>query len=149
MDEWGMTHDLLNIACKPMKDLTRDDIRALKEEYQRLYGMNTPTRTSRTFLAGNVAWGLQAEAMGQDPKSLREKLLRQFKRIKQTKRRLQVGAKLIREWHGNSYQVTITSKGYEYDNQTYSSLTPIAQLITNSHVSGPRFFGVSKSNDKQ
>jgi len=148
MDEWGMSHELLDIACKPMKDLTRDDIRALKTEYQRLYGQPSPVRTSRTFLTGNVAWGLQAEAMGQDPSKLREKLLKRFKRIKQTKGRLQIGARLIREWHGTTYQVTVTRKGYEYNNQTYSSLTPIAQLITGSHVSGPRFFGISKSHDR-
>ena len=146
MDEWGMSHELLNIACKPMKDLTRDDIRALKEEYQRLYGRPSPARPSRTFLTGNVAWGLQAEAQGDNPLALRQKLVAQFATQSIKKRTLlSNGAQLVREWKGNTYIVTKTKEGYRYQNKTYKSLTPIAKHITNNHISGPKFFGLTKS----
>ena len=143
-----MNEDVLNIACKPIKDLTSEDIRALKSEYERLYHRSAPKRPSTTFLAGNVAWGLQAEAMGKHPVKLRDALFKKLKRSKQKKNRLQVGAQLIRQWHGDTYRVTVTQGGYEYNQKTYHSLTPIAKLITGTHISGPRFFGITKANGK-
>ena len=143
-----MNEDVLNIACKPIKDLTSEDIRALKVEYVRLYKRPVPKRPSTTFLAGNVAWGLQAEAMGKHPVKLREALFKKLKRSKQTKNRLQAGAQLIRQWHGDTYQVTVTEDGYEYNQKIYTSLTPIAKLITGTHISGPRFFGTTKASGK-
>lgn len=138
--------DVLEIACKPIKDLTCEDKQVLKAEFERIYGKPPPLRPSTTFLAGNVAWGLQAERMGKDPLKLRAQILRQFRQLKNNKHRLQSGTQLIREWHGNTYRVTITSEGYEYDNQHYANLSQIAKRITGSHVSGPRFFGLQKSN---
>ncbi len=137
--------DVLKIACKPVKDLTSQDKRVLKAEFERLYKRPLPPRPSTTFLCGNVAWGLQAEAMGKDPLKLRARILRQFKQLKTNKLRLQSGTQLIREWHGNTYHVTLTQDGYEYNNKTYKSLSQIAKLITGSHVSGNRFFGVKSS----
>ena len=55
-----------------------------------------------------------------------------------------VGSLLIREWQGKTYRVSITAGGYEYQGQTYRSLTAIAKLITGSHWSGPAFFGLNK-----
>ncbi len=144
-----MKNDVLAIACKPIKELTSEDIRVLKSEYLRIYNKPAPSRPSTTFLVGNVAWGLQAEAIGKNPISLRQEIFKKLKRIKHTKNNLQIGTQLIREWHGNTYRVAVTNEGYEYNNQTYSSLTPIARLITGSHISGPRFFGVSKPHDRK
>ena len=143
-----MNDDVLRIACKPIKDLTVEDIRALKLEYVRLYQRPVPKRPSTTFLAGNVAWGLQAKALGKDPLKWRATLFKQLKQLKQPKSKLQVGAQLIREWHGNTYKVTVTQDGYEYNQTTYKSLTPISRLITGTHISGPRFFGLTKSHAK-
>ena len=141
-----MKNDVLAIACKPIKDLTTENIRALKEEYQRLYGMPSPTRTSRTFLTGNVAWGLQAEAQGDNPLALRQKLVAQFANQKAGKRTsLSDGAQLVREWKGNTYIGTKTKEGYRHQNKIYKSLTPIAMHITGNHISGPKFFGLTKS----
>jgi hypothetical protein len=39
----------------------------------------------------------------------------------------------------------VTEEGFEYVGRTYSSLSKIAQAITGAHWSGPRFFGLNRS----
>jgi len=65
---------------------------------------------------------------------------------------LKPGARLVREWHRRTHTVTVTEDGFEYAGMTYPSLTKIAKKITDTHWSGPRFFGLmhsgaSRTND--
>ena len=53
-----------------------------------------------------------------------------------------LGTVLVREFQGRDHQVTVTLEGFEYEGETYRSLTKIANLITGSHWSGPVFFGL-------
>ena len=57
------------------------------------------------------------------------------------------GTRLVREWQGRTYVVTVTDDGFNYDSETYTSLSAIAQRITGAHWSGPRFFGVRPSGE--
>ena len=61
--------------------------------------------------------------------------------------RLKPGTRLVREWNGRTYTVTITEDGFAYNGMTYSSLTKIARIITGAHWSGPRFFGLNGKTD--
>ncbi len=146
MDEWVMNHKDQTLINKSCRALTKDDIAVLKAHFVRLYQRDVPKRVSRTFLHGNVAWGLQAEAQGDNPLALRQKLVAQFSNKKVGKQTsLSDGAQLVREWKGNTYIVTKTKEGYRHQNKTYKSLTPIAMHITGHHISGPKFFGLTKS----
>jgi hypothetical protein len=40
----------------------------------------------------------------------------------------------------------VTEDGFEYAGRAYSSLSKIAQAITGAHWSGPRFFGLNRSD---
>jgi hypothetical protein len=51
------------------------------------------------------------------------------------------GTRLIREWRGQTHEVTVLDEGYEWQGVRYRSLSPIARAITGSRWSGPRFFG--------
>lgn len=54
-----------------------------------------------------------------------------------------VGAQLVREWGGQSHQVTVLGGGwYLYKGESYKSLTRVAKVITGAHWSGPKFFGL-------
>jgi hypothetical protein len=55
---------------------------------------------------------------------------------------LKPGARLVREWHGRTYTVTVTEDGFKYGGTSYPSLTKIAKKITGAQWSGPRFFGL-------
>ena len=53
------------------------------------------------------------------------------------------GARLIREFKGKQYTVTIISDGYEYNGKKYKSLSAIANEITGTRWNGRKFFGVA------
>lgn len=122
----------------------------LKAHFVRLYKRKVPKWVAPTFLHGNVAWGLQAEEQGHDPIKLRQKLVSQIRTTTSIKTRdPSTGTQLIREWKGNTYTVTKTKEGYRYNNKIYKSLTPIAQQITSNHISGPKFFGLTKTTHEK
>ena len=53
------------------------------------------------------------------------------------------GTKLIREWRGKVHEVLTLEDGqFAYSGKTYRSLTTIARHITDTHQSGPKFFGL-------
>lgn len=58
------------------------------------------------------------------------------------RRQLVAGARLLRDWNGQTHAVDVTASGYLYEGQQYRSLTAIARRITGVHWSGPRFFGL-------
>ena len=58
----------------------------------------------------------------------------------------QTGTRLVREWQGQNYEITIMDKDYHWQGKQYKSLTAIAYEITGTKWSGPRFFGL---NDKE
>lgn len=53
------------------------------------------------------------------------------------------GTRFIREWNGRTIAVTATKAGFEWDSETYRSLSEIARAVTGAHWSGPRFFGLT------
>ena len=53
------------------------------------------------------------------------------------------GTGFVREWNGKTIAVTATEGGFEWDNDTYRSLSEIARKVTGAHWSGPRFFGLT------
>jgi len=60
-----------------------------------------------------------------------------------------LGTVLVREFQGRDHQVTVTLEGFEYEGETYRSLTKIANLITGSHWSGPVFFGLKGGKNEK
>ena len=58
-------------------------------------------------------------------------------------RNMTQGTRLVKEWKGKIYTVTITIDGrYEYDGEIYRSLSAVADKITGTHWNGKKFFGV-------
>jgi len=58
------------------------------------------------------------------------------------------GTRLLREWQGQTFEVTIMDSGYAYRGARYESLSKIAREITGARWSGPRFFGLKKGVPK-
>lgn len=132
----------MNLNCKSLNELNGA---ALRQLYVDIMGHSPPPKASHHFLKGNIAWNLQVQELEENPNSLRQYLLQQSKICTKSKRALyKPGTRLIREWQGKVYEVTIHEHGYEYDGSIFRSLSQIANLITNSHCSGPRFFGLDK-----
>lgn len=58
---------------------------------------------------------------------------------------LVIGTILTKKYKGKIYQVTVKGEQeYEWENNIYPNLTAIAQKITRGHVSGPKFFGLTR-----
>lgn len=53
------------------------------------------------------------------------------------------GTRFVREWNGKTIAVTATDSGFEWNEETYRSLSEIARKVTGAHWSGPRFFGLN------
>ena len=53
------------------------------------------------------------------------------------------GTRFVREWNGKTIAVTATEGKFEWDSETYRSLSEIARKVTGAHWSGPRFFGLT------
>ena len=63
---------------------------------------------------------------------------------------LPAGTKLVREWGGQPHEVAVLANGarFEYQGQSYKTLTKVAKVITGAHWSGPRFFGLHKCREQ-
>ena len=121
----------------------------LRDEWWRLYQTPPPRRLSRDLLIRGIAYKLQENAHGGLSKATQRRLRTLAKTFAQTGRvapgrgpRLRPGARLVRQWRGRTYVVTVTETGFEYTGKQYRSLSSIARRITGAHWSGPRFFGV-------
>ena len=54
------------------------------------------------------------------------------------------GTILTREYHGETHQVTVLDRGFEYQGKVYRSLSGIATAITSTQWNGYLFFGLKK-----
>ncbi|MBK8015228.1 MAG: DUF2924 domain-containing protein [Betaproteobacteria bacterium] len=51
-----------------------------------------------------------------------------------------VGTTLKRSFKGQDHTIKVTAAGYQFDGQTFGSLTAVARHITGYAISGPVFF---------
>jgi transposase-like protein len=101
----------------------------LKQCWRSLYGTEPPPRVGRSLLRQAIAYRLQENALGGLRPSTR-RLLQQVAtdadagRAANTasERKLKPGAVLLREWHGNTHQVTVLADGVRFRGQRYRSL---------------------------
>jgi len=128
-------------------DIKISTVAELREAFEVTFSVPLQQQVSLDFIKGNLAWVIQAKLQKQNHKILREKLIKKTHcaTIKH-KTSYQSGTRLIREWQGQTYEVTVMDKGYHWHGKQYRSLTAIAHEITGTKWSGPRFFGL---NDKK
>ena len=55
-----------------------------------------------------------------------------------------IGRTLTRTYKGDDYQVKVGREGFEFNGQTYRSLSAVANSITGSHINGFKFFGLAQ-----
>ena len=130
--------------------LSEMDAVALRSEWRRLYRSEPPKRLSRDLLELGVAWKLQERVLG----GLRTATKRQLGELARTMAErsdlpvartanLRPGARLIREWNGETHEVLVMEDGFQWNGRTWASLSVIAREMTGTRWSGPRFFGLN------
>ena len=128
----------------------------LRAEWRRLFrGQIMPGGLGRDLSVRAMAWRLQEQAQGSLSLATRKELTRLSKQLADTgdidvssALGLKPGTKLVRRWHGRTYQVLVLDEGFQFEDRHYRSLTPTARQITGSAWSGPRFFGLEKTDDR-
>jgi hypothetical protein len=141
--------DTTAMAMK-LESLQGMDYAALWHEWRRLYRASAPQRVGRDLLMLGVAWKIQEQALGGMGATTRRRLAdlaQMLERDGDVTRnrvaRLKPGAKLVREWRGETHTVIVLDNGFEWQGRHWRSLSAIAREISGGHWSGPRFFGLA------
>ena len=151
----------LDLAAE-LAALRRLNAQQLRQRFTELFGEATHT-SNRTWLIKRLAWRLQALAEG----GLSERARRRAAELahdadlrlaaprtpraptshrpppqrQHANHQLPIpGTVLIRPYKGQTLQVRVLPKGFEFDGHTYRSLSAVAKAITGSHCSGRLFF---------
>ena len=139
-----MPADTLDRELGRLKDLDRDE---LLSRWRTLYEQEPPASISRPLLIHAIAYRMQEKTLGGLKPSIRH-FLTQFtvdgKAPAMPTANLKTGTRLLREWHGVMYEVTITEDGVMFKGKQYQSLSEVARIITGAKWSGPLFFGLRR-----
>ena len=122
----------------------------LKEEWRTLFSTEPPA-FNRQYLISRLSYRVQELHFG----GLRPETVRRLEALGEeldggsvAKRRVRhdrrpiVGTRLVREWKGVQYVVTVLADGYSWEGRPYGSLSAIARAITGTRWNGPLFFGL-------
>ncbi len=125
-----------------LADLERDELAA---RWEKVFGRRAPFKLSRTIIEKALAHEIQCKAFGGLSRSTRKALRLALGADPNPAitRTATPGARLIREWNGRTYEVDVVEGGFEWEGQTWRSLSRIAREITGANWSGPRFFGLT------
>ncbi|KPL68507.1 hypothetical protein SZ64_10570 [Erythrobacter sp. SG61-1L] len=123
------------LAAIEIMDL--DQLRALWAQH---FG-TPPSLRSVDLMRLVLGWRLQARTYGGIDASMRRKLKRKTM-IEAGNIDLAVGTTLTREWQGKTYEIEVLEGGFDWEGETYPSLSAVASAITGTRWNGPRFFGL-------
>ncbi len=124
----------------------------LHKRWRRFYQAEPPSGLSRDLLVRAIAYKIQERAHG----GLSNPVKRQLRALAGQLEAgegdkfkpgimLKVGARLVREWGGQTHTVIVREEDFDYDGKSYRSLSMIAREITGARWSGPRFFGIRRA----
>ena len=120
----------------------------LRQYWSKLSDIDLP-HASPSFLRHLIAHRLQEKAHGKLPSHIERELDRLVWKSGTVvpplppRGPILPGTRFVREWNGKTIAVTVTEGGFEWDSDTYRSLSEIARKVTGAHWSGPRFFGLT------
>jgi hypothetical protein len=117
----------------------------LRELWRKSFDRPASPRLRRELMLPILAFRIQELSRGGLSAQTRGKLTETIGKLSTSShrapRRFRPGTRIVREWKGKVHEVTITDDGFEYEGETFKSLSPIACRITGTHWSGPAFFG--------
>ena len=131
------------------------DKAALAEEWKSAFKAAPPRHARAGYLRAALAYHRQGQLGPRLTRHDQRKLERIVTESAQTNERSpkphrpKSGTRLLREWNGVTYEVTVLEEGYAFDGKVYGNLSTIAEEITGVHWSGPRFFGLKNRKGKR
>jgi hypothetical protein len=121
----------------------------LKQMWRELFDKEPPG-FSRNYLISRLAYRIQELAYGGLKPTTRARLdaLADALDPKAARKRVingpVVGTRLVREFRGREYTVTVLADGFEWEGRRYKSLSAVARAITGTRWNGLTFFGVKR-----
>jgi hypothetical protein len=137
-----------NLASE-LANLPALDRRALIEQWRILFGTESPVGISNNLLIHAIAHRMQEQVLGGLKPATRRFLEKAaennaFRQQILPMISIKPGTRLLREWHGVTYEVIIMEDGVQCDGKLYHSLSEVARSITGARWSGPLFFGLKQ-----
>lgn len=156
---------VLNIG-KEVAAMQRMTVRELRGRYAEVFGEETRAG-NKTWLVKRIAWRLQSLAEGDISERARrraaelardadvrlsppkakpvspepaQRTQRAALVVKGDNRLPPPGTIITREYKGQSLQLKVMPKGFEFEGEVYKSLSAVAKAITGQHCNGYRFF---------
>jgi hypothetical protein len=139
----------------------------LRQKYAEVFGETTRTG-NKDWLVKRIAWRMQALAEGDLSERARQRAAelandadlrltppksppavvtagpKKSIAFKGESRVPPPGTLLIREYKGRRLEVTVLTKGFEFEGQVFKSLSAVAKAITGQHCNGFHFFRLGK-----
>lgn len=146
-------------ACNTNLNAALEEIRTahatrLGELWKQHLGPQVPTLRAE-LMRPILAYRVQEQAHGGLRSETQKELIAALNRAEAGSRgrgealhRFKAGTRIVREWKGETHEVILSERGYEYEGRVYQSLSPIACEITGTRWSGPAFFGTRKAVPK-
>lgn len=138
-----------------LKNLAVGDAAELKALWRSLFKSTPPKVGRKEFFVRILAHEIQRRAHGDLSRAF-IKALRTFEADKPWLEEpgadhmlLRAGARLVREWGGETHEVMVMERGFAYRGRSYTNLSEIARNITGSRWSGPRFFGLRSQSKRK
>jgi hypothetical protein len=125
-----------------LRSLGKDELRA---RWTKMFGKAPPPALTKDLLGRMIAWRIQEQFYGGHDKAtlkLLDRLARGETTKPPTEPRLRPGTVLMREHRGVRHTVTVTSDGFIWQDESFSSLSAVARAITGTSWNGRRFFGL-------
>lgn len=123
------------------------DHKELRQYWRELFAREPSPGMRRNHMIPILAYRAQEKAFG----GLKESTLRMLRELAlgiateaQPIYRPKTGTRYVREHNGKLHEVTVLDDGFEYEGESYRSLTEIAKAITGTKWSGPAFFGLKR-----
>ena len=122
----------------------------LKAQWRQLFETEPPP-FNRRYIESRLAYRIQELTYGGlKPETVKrlERLGEQLDGGNKMKRSIRAdlkpiaGTRLVREFQGVEYVVTVTADGFEWQGRPYTSLSAIARAITGTRWNGWTFFGL-------
>jgi hypothetical protein len=147
-----MKHHLSHKAVRfdELAGLSALDRKELVEKWRSLYKTGPPVGSQNKFLLYAVAHRMQEKALGGLKPATRRFLEKAAQNNDASKQQLlpaisiKPGTRLLRKWHGITYEVIILESRVLCNGKYYRSLSEVARAITGARWSGPLFFGMKK-----
>ena len=131
-------------ADAALSTLQSSSIATLRRQWQRVFSVPAPRALRQEMLVRALSFELQAAYSGGLTSRVERRLQGSVAQpLTTVARSLKPGSYLVREWKGQSHHVRVLEHAFDYQGQSYASLSEIARHITGTRWSGPRFFGLS------